>query len=50
MANETIDEGLLREAGFTEARVEEVHGRFAAIDVDDYLGLIGTPPARSRWC
>jgi SAM-dependent methyltransferase len=41
MASAERVEGLLREAGFTEARVEEAHGTFEVADADDYLGLIG---------
>jgi len=41
MASAERVEGLLREAGFTKARIEEAHGRFAVADADDYLGLIG---------
>ena len=41
MASAQRVEGLLREAGFTEARIEEVDGRFAIADADHYLGLIG---------
>jgi SAM-dependent methyltransferase len=33
-------EGLLRGAGFTEVRTEEVPGRFVVPDVDEYLSLI----------
>jgi SAM-dependent methyltransferase len=33
-------EGLLRDAGFAEVRVEEVHGRFLIPDVDEYLSVI----------
>jgi len=41
MASAERVEDLLRDAGFTETRVEEAHGRFAIADADDYLGLIG---------
>jgi SAM-dependent methyltransferase len=41
MASAERVEGLLRDAGFTEVRIEEAHGRFAIADADDYLGLIG---------
>lgn len=41
MASAERVEGLLREAGFTEVRIEEAHGRFAVADTDGYLGLIG---------
>ena len=41
MASAERVESLLREAGFTEVRIEEAHGRFAIEDADDYLGLIG---------
>jgi SAM-dependent methyltransferase len=41
MASTERVEGLLREAGFTEARVEEAHGTFEVVDADAYLGLIG---------
>ena len=41
MASEERVEGLLREAGFAEVRLEEVHGSFAVTDADHYLGLIG---------
>jgi len=41
MASAERVEGLLRDAGFTEVRIEEAHGTFAIADADDYLGLIG---------
>lgn len=41
MASAERVEGLLREAGFAEVRLEEVHGRFVVSDADEYLGLIG---------
>lgn len=41
MASAERVESLLRDAGFTEVRIEEVHGRFAVDDVDHNLGLIG---------
>ena len=41
MASAERVEGLLRDAGFTEMRIEEAHGRFAIADADDYLSLIG---------
>jgi SAM-dependent methyltransferase len=41
MASAERIESLLREAEFTEVRIDEVHGRFAVGDADDYLGLIG---------
>ena len=34
-------ESLLREVGFTQVRIEEVHRTFAVRDGDHYLGLIG---------
>src|ERR687897_1785794 len=34
-------EGLLREAGFTDVRIEDAHGTFRVADADHYLGLIG---------
>jgi ubiquinone/menaquinone biosynthesis C-methylase UbiE len=40
MANPERLEGLLRDAGFSEVRTEELEGRFAFADADDYLGLI----------
>jgi ubiquinone/menaquinone biosynthesis C-methylase UbiE len=33
-------EGLLRGAGFAEVRIDEVRGRFAIPDVDEYLSVI----------
>jgi SAM-dependent methyltransferase len=41
MASAERVEVLLRAAGFTEVGIEDVHGRFAVADADDYLGLIG---------
>ena len=41
MAGAERVESLLREAGFTQVRLDEVHGRFAVRDADHYLGLIG---------
>ena len=40
MANPVRVESLLRDAGFSEVRTEELGGRFAFADADDYLGLI----------
>jgi hypothetical protein len=34
-------ERLLRDAGFSQMRIEEANGQFAIVDADDYLGLIG---------
>ncbi|HTJ74706.1 MAG TPA: class I SAM-dependent methyltransferase [Acidimicrobiales bacterium] len=34
-------DGLLRDARFTQVRIEEISGRIAIADADDYLGLIG---------
>ncbi len=34
-------EGLLRGAGFSEARIEEARGGLAIADADHYMGLIG---------
>jgi SAM-dependent methyltransferase len=33
-------EELLRDAGFAEVRIEELHGRFVIPDVDEYLSVI----------
>jgi SAM-dependent methyltransferase len=33
-------EGLLRDAGFADVRIDEVHGRFLIPDVDEYLSAI----------
>jgi hypothetical protein len=41
MASAERVEGLLREAGFTEVRLEEAQGKFPISDADHYLGLIG---------
>jgi SAM-dependent methyltransferase len=41
LASEDRVGGLLRDAGFAEVRIEEVHGRFAIADANDYLGVIG---------
>ena len=41
MASAERVDSLLRQAGFTEVRIEEADGRFAIEDADDYLGLIG---------
>ena len=41
MARAEQVERLLRAAGFTEERLEEVNGRFAVADADHYMGLIG---------
>ena len=40
MADAERLEGLLRDAGFAEARIEDVHGRFLIPDVDEYLSVI----------
>jgi SAM-dependent methyltransferase len=40
MANPKRLERLLRDAGFSEVRTEELEGRFVFADADDYLGLI----------
>ncbi len=40
MASAGRVEGLLREAGFAEVRLEEVHGMFAVANADHYLGLV----------
>lgn len=40
MANPERIESLLRDAGFFEVRTEELEGRFAFADADEYLGLI----------
>ena len=40
MASAVRLEEFLREAGFTEVRTEEVHGRFVVPDVDEYLSTI----------
>jgi SAM-dependent methyltransferase len=40
MANPGRLERLLRDAGFSEVRTEELEGRFVFADADDYLGLI----------
>jgi SAM-dependent methyltransferase len=40
MANPERLERLLRDAGFSEVRTEELEGRFVFADADDYLGLI----------
>ena len=40
MASAERLEELVREAGFTEVRTEEVHGRFVVPDVDEYLSMI----------
>jgi SAM-dependent methyltransferase len=40
MANRERVETLLRDAGFSEVRTEELEGRFAFVDADKYLGLI----------
>ena len=40
MANPERLESLLRDAGFSEVRTEELQGRFAFADADEYLGLI----------
>ena len=34
-------DSFLREAGFIQVRLDEVHGRFPVRDADHYLGLIG---------
>ena len=41
MASAEHVQRLLHEAGFTEVRLEEIHGRFPIADADHYLGLIG---------
>ena len=53
-------DGLLRDAGFAEVRIEEVHGRFVIPDVDEYLSVIADTagpiglalrePGRARPC
>ena len=40
MASPQRIEGLLRDAGFTQVRTEEVPGRFVIPDVDEYLSVI----------
>jgi SAM-dependent methyltransferase len=40
MAGPERTEGLLRGAGFAEVRTEELQGRFAFADADEYLGVI----------
>ena len=40
MANPARSESLLRDAGFTDVRIEEVTGRLACADADEYLRLI----------
>jgi hypothetical protein len=40
MASPERTEGLLRGAGFTELRIEEVHGRFAIPDAGEYVSVI----------
>jgi SAM-dependent methyltransferase len=40
MASAERTEGLLRDAGFANARIEEVAGRFVLTDVDEYLSVI----------
>ncbi|MEP6954654.1 MAG: class I SAM-dependent methyltransferase [Solirubrobacteraceae bacterium] len=40
MANPERVERLLRDAGFSQVRTEELEGRFAFADADEYLGLI----------
>jgi SAM-dependent methyltransferase len=40
MASAERTEGLLRRAGFTEVRTEEVPARWVLADVDEYLSLI----------
>jgi hypothetical protein len=40
MANPARVESLLRDAGFSDVRTEEVRGRFACADADAYLRLI----------
>lgn len=40
MASAERTEGLLREAGFTDVRTEEVDGTFRIADTDEYLALI----------
>ena len=40
MASPERLDGLLRDAGFAEVRIEEVHGRFVIPDVDEYLSVI----------
>ena len=40
MANAERVESLLRDAGFSVVRTEELEGRFAFADVDAYMGLI----------
>ncbi len=41
MASAPRVERLLRDAGFSEARIDVVHGTFATADADHYLGLLG---------
>ncbi len=41
MASAERVEGLVRDAGFTQVRIERVDGGFAVADADDYLDLIG---------
>ena len=40
MASTERLDGLMRDAGFADVRVEEVHGRFAIPDVEEYLSVI----------
>jgi SAM-dependent methyltransferase len=40
MASAQRTEGLLRRAGFAEARTEELPGRFVLPDIDEYLSVI----------
>ena len=41
MASAERVEGLLRETGLTDVRIEDVHGTFKVAAADAYLGLIG---------
>jgi hypothetical protein len=40
MANPERLERLLRDAGFSEVRTEDLEGQFKFADADEYLGLI----------
>jgi hypothetical protein len=50
MASEERTRTLLRGAGFTAVRTEEVGVRFAFRDIDDYLSYASDTPAHSRSC
>jgi SAM-dependent methyltransferase len=41
MASAERVDGLLREAGFTDVRIEDARGTFRVADADHYLGVIG---------